>query len=246
MSRAYEEGRTGSAARARQVRQRQAAPGHKLLESHAALTLATAIRNANSALCRRMYGGRPVPQCTTIGIPRWRLTAPARLTIRQHSRQHLNLIKHSRPSLRSGSSFTHPVVRSSERRRPGLVVGPSRPGVSASGVHDPMFTSAECHMLAEQILVQVKREPRRRARLLTAAEDADHKGFERRHGVTHAELVRRQWQALGVVPGPWMFEGMAPRRAELMPSFLGVSRAIALPQFLAGPLYPRCVAVGSF
>lgn len=44
--------------------------------------------------------------------------------------------------------------------------------------------------------------------------DADHEGFERRHGVTHAELVRRQWAALGVSPGPWMFEGMAPRRAE--------------------------------
>ena len=46
--------------------------------------------------------------------------------------------------------------------------------------------------------------------------DADHEGFERRHGVTHAELVKKQWEGLGVIPGPWMYEGMAPRRAEWM------------------------------
>jgi hypothetical protein len=44
--------------------------------------------------------------------------------------------------------------------------------------------------------------------------DADHDGFEIRHGVTHAELVQKQWEALGVAPGDWMFEGMAPKRAE--------------------------------
>jgi hypothetical protein len=44
--------------------------------------------------------------------------------------------------------------------------------------------------------------------------DANRDGFEARHGVTHAELVKRQWEALGVSPGPWMFEGMAPRRAQ--------------------------------
>lgn len=44
--------------------------------------------------------------------------------------------------------------------------------------------------------------------------DADHEGFEERHGVTHAELVKRQWQSLGASPGPWMYEGMAPKRAE--------------------------------
>jgi len=43
--------------------------------------------------------------------------------------------------------------------------------------------------------------------------DADHDGFERRHGVTHAELVKRQWEALQFVPGPWMYEGMNPKRA---------------------------------
>lgn len=43
--------------------------------------------------------------------------------------------------------------------------------------------------------------------------DADHDGFERRHGVRHAELVKRQWAALGCSPGPWMFEGMHPNRA---------------------------------
>lgn len=44
--------------------------------------------------------------------------------------------------------------------------------------------------------------------------DADHDGFERRHGVTHAELVKRQWESLGVSPGPWMTVGMNPKRAE--------------------------------
>lgn len=43
--------------------------------------------------------------------------------------------------------------------------------------------------------------------------DANHAGFEVRHGVSHAELVKKQWQALGVSPGSWMFEWMAPRRA---------------------------------
>lgn len=42
--------------------------------------------------------------------------------------------------------------------------------------------------------------------------DANHDGFEKRHGVTHAELVKKQWKALGVSPGPWMFEGMNPKR----------------------------------
>ena len=44
--------------------------------------------------------------------------------------------------------------------------------------------------------------------------DADHEGFERRHGVTHAELVKKQWSDLGLSPGEWMFEGMAPKRAD--------------------------------
>lgn len=43
--------------------------------------------------------------------------------------------------------------------------------------------------------------------------DADHEDFEARHGVTHAELVKRQWAALEVSPGPWMFVGMTPKRA---------------------------------
>ena len=43
--------------------------------------------------------------------------------------------------------------------------------------------------------------------------DADHDGFERRHGVRHAELVKRQWEALGVRPAPWMTKGIASKRA---------------------------------
>ena len=42
--------------------------------------------------------------------------------------------------------------------------------------------------------------------------DADHDGFEKRHGVTHAKLVRDQWQALQITPGPWMTVGMGPKR----------------------------------
>lgn len=38
--------------------------------------------------------------------------------------------------------------------------------------------------------------------------DANHDGFEARHVVTHAELVKKQWEKLGVSPGAWMFEGM--------------------------------------
>jgi hypothetical protein len=44
--------------------------------------------------------------------------------------------------------------------------------------------------------------------------DADHDGFERRHGVTHVELLKTQWKERGVVPGEWMTEGMSFRRAE--------------------------------
>jgi hypothetical protein len=44
--------------------------------------------------------------------------------------------------------------------------------------------------------------------------DADHDGFESVHQVTHAKLAREQWQALSVVPGEWMAEGMQPRRSE--------------------------------
>ncbi|WP_156795477.1 hypothetical protein [Bradyrhizobium icense] len=44
--------------------------------------------------------------------------------------------------------------------------------------------------------------------------DADHDGFERRHGVRHAQLIKNQWASLGVSPGPWMYEGMSPKRAE--------------------------------
>jgi len=32
--------------------------------------------------------------------------------------------------------------------------------------------------------------------------------------MTHAELVKRQWEALGVPPGPWMYEGMPIKRAQ--------------------------------
>jgi len=42
--------------------------------------------------------------------------------------------------------------------------------------------------------------------------DADHEGFERRHGVTHAKLVRDQWRAREITPGPWMTAGMIPKR----------------------------------
>jgi hypothetical protein len=59
--------------------------------------------------------------------------------------------------------------------------------------------------------------------------DGDHDAFERRHGVRHAELVKRQWAALGLSPGPWMFEGMDSKRAawlgrvldRLLPTKLG-------------------------
>jgi len=44
--------------------------------------------------------------------------------------------------------------------------------------------------------------------------DADHDGFEQRHGITHAELVKKQSEALGASPGEWMLEGMAPRQSE--------------------------------
>lgn len=42
--------------------------------------------------------------------------------------------------------------------------------------------------------------------------DADHEGFERRHGVTHAQLVKEQWRSLQIIPGPWMTVGMSPKR----------------------------------
>jgi hypothetical protein len=29
-----------------------------------------------------------------------------------------------------------------------------------------------------------------------------------------AELVKRQWEALGVAPGEWMLKGMAPKRID--------------------------------
>jgi len=48
---------------------------------------------------------------------------------------------------------------------------------------------------------------------LRAVERSHPCGFETRHGVTHAELVKRQWEALRLSPGPWMFEGMVPKRA---------------------------------
>ena len=32
--------------------------------------------------------------------------------------------------------------------------------------------------------------------------------------VTHAKLVRDQWQAMQIIPGPWMVVGMAPKRAQ--------------------------------
>jgi hypothetical protein len=44
--------------------------------------------------------------------------------------------------------------------------------------------------------------------------DADHDGFERRHGITHAELVQKHWEALGFVPGPSIMMGMKTKRAE--------------------------------
>jgi hypothetical protein len=44
--------------------------------------------------------------------------------------------------------------------------------------------------------------------------DADHDGFEKRHRVTHANLVRDQWQAMQIIPGPWMGVGMAPKPAQ--------------------------------
>jgi hypothetical protein len=44
--------------------------------------------------------------------------------------------------------------------------------------------------------------------------DADHDGFEKRHGVTHAKLVKRQWDALGIVFGPWMVVGMPEKRKQ--------------------------------
>lgn len=42
--------------------------------------------------------------------------------------------------------------------------------------------------------------------------DPDHDNFERRHGITHAELVNKQWEALGVTHGEWMLVGMNPKR----------------------------------
>jgi hypothetical protein len=42
--------------------------------------------------------------------------------------------------------------------------------------------------------------------------DADHAGFEKRHGVTHGQPVRAQWRALEITPGPWMTVGMSPKR----------------------------------
>jgi hypothetical protein len=32
--------------------------------------------------------------------------------------------------------------------------------------------------------------------------DADHDGFEERHAVTHAKVVRDQWRTLEITPGP--------------------------------------------
>jgi hypothetical protein len=51
--------------------------------------------------------------------------------------------------------------------------------------------------------------------------DADHEGFEQRHGITHAELVKKQWEGLGIVPGEWMAVGMSPKRAERFNRVLG-------------------------
>lgn len=51
--------------------------------------------------------------------------------------------------------------------------------------------------------------------------DANHDGFEQRHSVTHAELVKKQWQSLEVSPGGWMFVGMAPKRAAWLERVLG-------------------------
>lgn len=50
--------------------------------------------------------------------------------------------------------------------------------------------------------------------------DADHDGFEKRHGITHAELVEKQWESLGVSSGPWMYEGMNPKRAAWLRAVL--------------------------
>jgi hypothetical protein len=51
--------------------------------------------------------------------------------------------------------------------------------------------------------------------------DADHDGFERRHGVAHAKLVRDQWRALRITPGPWMTVGMNPKRESWFNRVLG-------------------------
>ena len=43
--------------------------------------------------------------------------------------------------------------------------------------------------------------------------------FERRHGATHAEMVKKQWKALGIGPGPWM---MVVWRRSAPPSLVEV------------------------
>ena len=64
--------------------------------------------------------------------------------------------------------------------------------------------------------------------------DADHDGFERRHAVTHAELVKKQWRALGVTPGPWMLEGMGPRRAAWLSRVLARTGLVDLEAMAEG------------
>lgn len=59
--------------------------------------------------------------------------------------------------------------------------------------------------------------------------DANHDGFEQRHGITHVELVKNQWKALGMAPGPWMTVGMEPKRAAWLARVLerlGITLAV--------------------
>ena len=50
--------------------------------------------------------------------------------------------------------------------------------------------------------------------------DADHDGFEKRHGVRHAELVKKQWEEMRVISGGWMMEGMGAKRAQWLSEIL--------------------------